>query len=212
MIAAVILAAGQSRRCGENKLLAAVGGKPVVLHAVDAALGGGGAPVLVVVGHQAERLRRVLAGRPVRTLFNPDYGSGFAASLKTGLAAVWDFPLRGLLLCLGDMPLIGPEHVAALINAFRQAGANRLCIPEHAGSLGHPRLFPPRLLPGLMTAEGDGGPKALLDGGDILRLPMDAAVITDVDTKAALMDVQARTSGTAAALMARDQPWEGPKP
>jgi molybdenum cofactor cytidylyltransferase len=212
MIAAIVLAAGQSRRCGENKLLAKVGGKPVVLHAVDAALDGGAAPVVVVLGHQAARLRRVLAGRAVRGVFNPDYGSGFAASLKTGLAAVWDFPLRGLLLCLGDMPLIGPEHVAALIDAYQQAGANRVCIPEHAGSLGHPRLFPPRLLPGLMTAEGDGGPKVLLDTEDILRLPMDEAVIADVDTKTALRAIQARTSGPAAALIARDQPWEGPKP
>ena len=63
-----------------------------------------------------------------------------------------------------------------------------------------------------MTAEGDGGPKVLLDTEDILRLPMDEAVIADVDTKTALRAIQARTSGPAAALIARDQPWEGPKP
>ena len=79
-IAAIVLAAGRSTRMGAaNKLLADVGGKPMLRHAVEAALASQARPVLVVTGHQADDVRAALAGLDVAFVANPDFALGSAA-------------------------------------------------------------------------------------------------------------------------------------
>ena len=86
-IAAVVLAAGRSTRMGaENKLLADIGGKPMVRRVVEAALASRARPVLVVTGHQADGVRAALAGLEVAFVDNPDYAVGLSSSLKAGIA------------------------------------------------------------------------------------------------------------------------------
>ena len=76
-VAALVLAAGQSRRMGQaNKLLALVDGRPMVSHMVDAMLASRAAPVIVVTGHEADRVRAALGDRPVQWCHNPDYADG----------------------------------------------------------------------------------------------------------------------------------------
>src|SRR5579859_6110897 len=87
-IAAIVLAAGQSRRMGRNKLLIEIDGTALVERAVDAALASQASPVIVVLGHQADEITARLAGRPVVAVQNPDYAQGLSTSLKRGLAAV----------------------------------------------------------------------------------------------------------------------------
>ncbi|MEE8332607.1 MAG: NTP transferase domain-containing protein, partial [Alphaproteobacteria bacterium] len=73
-IAAIILAAGQSRRMGStNKLLAEIDGKPMVVHAADAALNSHADPVIVVTGHEPEQVAAALDGRAVELVHNPDF-------------------------------------------------------------------------------------------------------------------------------------------
>ena len=103
-VAALVLAAGQSRRMGQaNKLLAPVDGRPMVAHAVDAMLASRADPVIVVTGHQADAVRAALAGRPVIWAHNPDYASGLSSSLAAGLAALPE-DAEGVVIGLGDMP------------------------------------------------------------------------------------------------------------
>ncbi len=91
-IAAIVLAAGRSRRMApHNKmLLTDRTGKPMICRVVDNVLSSKARPILVVTGHQAERIEQTLGGRPVRLVFAEDYAEGLSASLKAGIAAVPD--------------------------------------------------------------------------------------------------------------------------
>ena len=105
-IAAVVLAAGRSTRMGAiNKLIAEIGGKPLVRIAAEQALASRAKPVIVVTGHERERVEAALAGLPVRLVHNPDYADGLGTSLKAGIAAVPD-DADGAVVCLGDMPQV----------------------------------------------------------------------------------------------------------
>src|SRR5262249_34703075 len=117
-IAIIILAAGRSTRMGAgNKLLADVNGRPMVRHAVDAALASQGKPVLVVVGHQAGAVREALAGLPIAFVDNPSFAAGLSGSLKRGIDAL-PAGCEGALILLGDMPQIACTHIDRLIAAF----------------------------------------------------------------------------------------------
>ena len=95
-IAAVVLAAGRSTRMGAiNKLIAEIGGKPLVRIAAEQALASRAKPVIVVTGHERERVELALAGLPVRFVHNPDYADGLGTSLKAGIAAVPQDGRRG---------------------------------------------------------------------------------------------------------------------
>ena len=85
-IAAVVLAAGRSTRMGTNKLIAAVGGKPMVRRVAETALESAASPVLVVTGHQEADVRIALTGLDVVFVHNPNYAQGLSASLKAGIA------------------------------------------------------------------------------------------------------------------------------
>src|SRR6185312_5689671 len=87
-IAALVLAAGRSTRMGAiNKLIAEIGGKPLVRIAAEQALASHASPVIVVTGHQKEKVEAALAGLPVRFAHNADYAEGLGGSLKAGIAA-----------------------------------------------------------------------------------------------------------------------------
>ena len=92
-IAALVLAAGRSTRMGAvNKLIAEIGGKPLVRIAAEQALASRAAPVIVVTGHQRAEVEAALDGLPVRLVHNPDYADGLGTSLKAGIAAVPAMP------------------------------------------------------------------------------------------------------------------------
>ncbi len=130
-VAAVILAAGRSTRMGgPNKLLAELGGKPLVRIVTEQALASKAQGVIVVTGHQAEQVEKALQGLKVKFVHNPDFAEGLASSVKTGVAAVPE-NADGAVICLGDMPLISAHLIDRLIEAFapdrgrpaRQSGA-----------------------------------------------------------------------------------------
>ena len=105
-IAALVLAAGRSTRMGAiNKLIAEIGGKPLVRIAAEQALASRASPVIVVTGHQHEQVEAALAGLPVKLVHNPDYTEGLGTSLKVGIAAVPE-DADGAIVCLGDMPQV----------------------------------------------------------------------------------------------------------
>src|SRR5262249_7736818 len=111
-IAAVVLAAGRSTRMGgPNKLLAEIGGRPLVRIAAEQALASRAGPVIVVTGHQRDKVEQVLGGLSVRLVHNADYAQGLGTSLRTGIAAV-PADADGAIVCLGDMPQVD----AALID------------------------------------------------------------------------------------------------
>ncbi len=184
-IGALVLAAGESRRMGaENKLLASLGGKPMLHHAVDAVLGAGIVRVGVVTGYQAERIRECLADRAVEFCHNAAYSEGLSTSLGAGLA--WVAPeLQGVLVCLGDMPGLRSEHVRGLIENFDPRGAAPICVPRYQGLRGNPVLWPRDYFEEMCGLEGDQGARQLLvrHAQRIQYVDFeDEGVIRDIDT------------------------------
>lgn len=188
-VGALVLAAGLSRRMGEgNKLLAPLDGAPLVARSVDAALASRARPVVVVTGHEAERVRAALAGRAVVFADNPDYAAGLSASLRAGIGALGG-ALDGAVVCLADMPWVRAAHVDALVAAFEAVGERPICVPTFEGQRGNPVLWPARYFAALAALRGDTGARALLaaHAAEVCYVPVaDPGVTLDVDTPAAL--------------------------
>ena len=199
-VAAVVLAAGRSQRLGSrNKLLTPLGGKPIVAHVVDAALASRARPVVVVTGHQPDEVRAALSGRDVRFVHNPDFATGMASSLRSGIAALDD--ASGALICLGDMPLVTRDHLNALIDAFDPAGDETILVPTWERKRGNPVLWSRRHFAELCGISGDVGARGLLDHhpNAIRSVAMpDDGVTLDADTEAALALLESRVSRSPA--------------
>jgi molybdenum cofactor cytidylyltransferase len=159
-IAAIILAAGQSSRMGQHKLLLPLRGKPLLLHAVENALAAGCAEVLVVVGYRAEAIRGLLAKAPVRVIENPAYAEGQSTSMRAGIAALAPQTEAAMIL-LGDQPLVKPAILQRLMQAWQDT-AKPIVAPYYAGQRGNPVLFARALFPELLSVTGDQGGREVL--------------------------------------------------
>jgi molybdenum cofactor cytidylyltransferase len=196
-IAAVVLAAGRSSRMGAaNKLLAEVGGVPMVRRAVDAALASAARPVIVVTGNEQGKIHAALRGCKATFVHNPSFVDGMSTSLRAGLAALPD-RTDGVLICLGDMPLVTPAVLDRLIAAFNPLEGRAICVPTWNGKRGNPVLWDRRFFAEIAGLAGDVGAKHLIgEHADLvaeIAMP-DDAVLTDVDTPEALTSL--RQAGT----------------
>ena len=200
-IGAVVLAAGQSRRMGDqNKLLAPVGAKPMVAHAVDAVLAAQGmGPVVVVTGHEGDRVEAALAGRAVTFMANPRHADGLSTSLATGLAAL-PADVDAAIVCLGDMPRITPRLIERLVAAYAPGEGRSIVVPTHQGKRGNPVLWDRRFFPAMAAVAGDVGARHLIGehADDVVEVEMgDAAVLFDVDTPETLSTLAAPAGARA---------------
>lgn len=188
-IAGLLLAAGQSRRMGdENKLLAEVGGKPMAAHAADALNASSVESLTIVTGAEPERLRAAIQLCEANYVHNPDYAEGLSASLKRGIAALPE-DVDGVVVCLADMPGVTAQAINRLIAAFDPAEGRAICAPTYRGKRGNPVLFARRFFAEMQDLAGDAGAKALIGAYEDLVVEVemdDAAVLTDIDTPEAL--------------------------
>jgi len=188
-VAAVILAAGRSTRMGgPNKLLAELGGKPLVRIVTEQALESRASDVIVVTGHQAEEVREALQGLKVKFVHNPDFAEGLAGSVKTGTAAVPE-NADGAVICLGDMPLISAHLIDRLIEAFVPDRGSLIAVPVSDGRRGNPVLWSRRFFNELMTLDGDIGARHLIakHGEAVAEVPVEGhGAFLDIDTPQAL--------------------------
>lgn len=184
-VAAVLLAAGLSRRFGSNKLLHLIDGRPMLRRVAEnlvAAL----LPqdeVVVVLGHQAEAVRAALDGLPVRCIVNENYADGMGASIAAGVSGIGD-KAAGVMIMLGDMPWIGAGQIRVLRAAFDRAAADAVVLPVHQGRRGHPVIFSRRWFPALCALRGDRGARSVLEaaGNDVIEVAMpDDGILRDLD-------------------------------
>jgi molybdenum cofactor cytidylyltransferase len=196
-VAALVLAAGRSsrfRKAGgaeETKLVAMLGGKPIVLRVVEAALASRARPVIVVVGHARGAVEAALGGLPVTIVFNPDYATGLASSLRTGLTAA-PADAGGALVLLGDMPNVEARLVDALIGALEARPNAQAIAPAEGGRRGNPVLLGRKLFERARRLEGDEGARRLLASlkeSEVVEIdpPPGSDVSFDVDTPSDLV-------------------------
>ncbi len=196
-VAAIVLAAGLSSRMGSNKLLQSVRGKPLVRHAVEAALRSAASPVVVVTGKDGAEVRRALA--PLAPLFvdNPDFSKGLSTSLKRGLSALSE-DCDGALVLLGDMPDVTPALLDKLIAAFDPGEDRAICVATRHGRRGNPVLWARRFFPEMLAIEGDVGARHLIAQYGELVCEVEAAddgPLTDIDTPDALRAYETAKGG-----------------
>ena len=140
-VAAIILAAGLSRRMGaRNKLLLPVGRVPMIRHMVDTYRAIATHSVLVVTGHEATEIEAALAGSGATTLFNPDFADGQPTSVACGLRAADG--VDTMVIGLGDQPLLTGGDLRALLAAHQAADRDRISIPRWDEQRGNPIVVP----------------------------------------------------------------------
>ena len=161
--AAVLLAAGLSRRMGDrNKLLIEIGGEPLVRRAAKVYLGAGVA-VHAVLGHEAARVRAALADLPLTFTVNPRYAEGRQTSVRAGidsLTGVYD----AILVALADQAALISADIVDLLRAFAGYGGNRILVPYCRGERGNPVVFPAGLVAEMRAAGHDAVSRAFIDG------------------------------------------------
>jgi molybdenum cofactor cytidylyltransferase len=193
-IAAVVLAAGRSTRMGPvNKLIAEIGGKPLVRIAAEQALASRARPVIVVTGHEREKVEAALSGLPVRFVHNTDYAEGLGTSLKAGIAAVPE-DADAAVVCLGDMPQVDGALIDRLIAAFDPEKGALVVTPSIDGRRGNPVVWSRRFFNDLMAITGDIGARHLIGSyaEAVVEVPVAGeAALTDVDTPESLSAVKA---------------------
>jgi molybdenum cofactor cytidylyltransferase len=193
-VAAVVLAAGRSTRMGgPNKLIETIGGKPLVRIAAEEALASRAKPVIVVTGHQRDRIEAALEGLAVRFTHNPDFAQGLGTSLRAGIAAV-PASADGAVICLGDMPQVDAGLIDRLVAAFAPEQGALAVVPTIAGKRGNPVLWSRRFFPELMAIDGDVGARNLIGryGEAVIEVPVTGkGALTDIDTQDALAEARA---------------------
>jgi molybdenum cofactor cytidylyltransferase len=198
-VAAVILGAGRSSRMGgPNKLLAEIAGRPLVRIVAEEALAARARPVIVVTGHQRERVEAALAGLPVTFAHNPQFADGLGTSLRAGIAAL-PAEVDGAIVCLGDMPQVDAALIDRLIGAFDPDKGALVVVPTIDGKRGNPVVWSRRFFSDLMAVEGDVGARYLIGRYPeaVAEVPLTGtAALTDVDTPEALEAVRAELEKT----------------
>ena len=192
-VSALVPAAGRSTRMGPvNKLLAPFDGRAMVRHVVEQLAGSSVRPIVVVTGHEAERVREALDGAGASFVHNPAYREGLSGSIRAGLAALPE-SAEAALVCLGDMPLVTPEHVERLVAAFDPDEGREICVPVFEGKRGNPVLFARRFFEEMAAVRGDVGARHLIGEYEeyVCEVAMDdRAVLLDVDSPQALREIE----------------------
>jgi len=182
---AVIMAAGGSSRMGGVKQLLVLEGKALIARTVDAVLASAARPVVVVLGANAEGVREPIARHPVLAVFNAEWPSGLASSVRAGVAALLaaDPGLDAVLLAPCDQPALSAEIISRLAAVHRES--DRIAAARFGGRTGAPAVFGRRHFAALRALEGDEGARRLLN-----RCPQDVAALdlpelgVDLDTPA----------------------------
>lgn len=185
MIGVLVLAGGEGSRFKGNKLLAKIGDTPVlgwVLNALPSER-------VIVAGRYAPEIINHFPEEVI--LYNPHWKEGISASLKLGIRFFKD--TDGVLVALGDMPLITRDTVNKILSSFYPS-CNAV-IPVHKGEWGNPVLLSRKLFDQVEKLTGDVGAKVILKkSSDLCFVECGEEVLIDVDTEADLIEVSRRLS------------------
>jgi molybdenum cofactor cytidylyltransferase len=188
MIAAVVLAAGESSRMGRPKALLPIEGVRFIERIVTALKATKVGTIFVVLGHNADEMRQKVNDLPVTIVVNNDYKSGQLSSLKTAIREIESNPalgsVDGILVHLVDHPYLNSVLVNDMIDRFYESG-KMIVVPRCRGRRGHPVIFSRSLFSELLDAPLDQGAKVVVHSHRDATLEIDTedeGVTIDIDT------------------------------
>ena len=181
-VGGVILAAGEAKRFGAQKLLVRLEGRPLVQHVIDAANASCLEDIVLVVGTKANDLLPELDVGRTRVVHNPDPARGLASSLQIGLRSL-DQGLNAALVILGDVPGVTTALIDELVARGRDTGASAV-ISVWRGRRSPPVVLPKSLWAAAFALQGDVGMREVLKDQDVVEFTVTDALgsLDDIDT------------------------------
>ncbi|MCU0362755.1 MAG: nucleotidyltransferase family protein [Bacteroidales bacterium] len=182
-ISAIILAAGESKRMGQPKMLLDIGGKSMIGRVVENVAGSDVGEIIVVLGAYSIEIRAELENSGVRFAVNEAYGDGMLSSVRCGIAALPELS-RACLVFQGDQPFISPAAINSIIAEYLSSGMG-IVIPLYKGRRGHPLLVDSKYFREIHKLDDNTGLRALPEmfKGDVHMFECsDEAILRDIDT------------------------------
>jgi molybdenum cofactor cytidylyltransferase len=181
-IAAVVLAAGMSRRMGTAKQLLRIDGETILERTLRNVRASNVSEIILVLGHAADDVQRAITTQGLKIVINPDYQQGMGTSLRSGLAAVTVD--AAALIVLADQPWVSSETLNRLIEGH-QEHKPQIIIPIYQGFRGNPVLLDRSVFAEVQALKGDVGCRGIFGDhtDDILKLPVDdPGILLDIDS------------------------------
>ncbi|EWG06904.1 MAG: MobA-like protein [Candidatus Aramenus sulfurataquae] len=177
-VGSVILAAGEGKRFGGNKLTVKVKGREIILRVLDAVPT---AERVIVAGKYWKEVIELLKDEVI--IYNPRWKEGLSTSLKLGVQFFYSYD--ALLVLLGDMPLITRDLTAKIVSSYRDSCS--AVVPTYKGEWGNPVLLGKPLFDEVLKLTGDVGAKAILPKRkDVCEVEVGKEVLIDVDRESDL--------------------------
>ena len=184
-ISAVLLAAGESRRMqGVNKLGLPIGNIPLLRHTVQTLLASRLQELIVVLGHEADTLRPLVESLPTTLVYNKNYREGQMTSVHMGLASLTQ-QCDAVMVCLADQPLLTPEDINSLIDAFAKHGNSTVVVPTYQGKRGNPIILADKHREVILSGKHNLGCKRFIERNPQLVTTIEMPtnhVVVDMDT------------------------------
>jgi molybdenum cofactor cytidylyltransferase len=184
MIIAVVLSAGESSRMGRPKALLPIEGQKFIERIISVIGQSRAGRIIVVLGHNADEMRRQIEHLPADVVVNPDYKNGQLSSLQAAVRHIKNDRCDGMLVHLVDHPYIDRPLVDLMIQRFYET-KKLIVVPRYDGKRGHPVIFSRDLFEELLRAPGDQGAKAVVNAHPEETLEIDTedeGITLDIDT------------------------------
>lgn len=190
MIVAVLLAAGESSRMGRPKALLPIDGVRFIEKIVTTLRSAKIARIIVVLGHDADEMKRQIGPLPVDIVVNEEYEKGQLSSLVAAIREIESSKdaeeVDGILVHLVDHPYLNAGLVKVMIDKF-YAAKKLIVLPRYRGRRGHPVIFSRMLFAELLAAPLDQGAKSVVHAHREETLEVDTeeeGITIDIDTPA----------------------------
>jgi molybdenum cofactor cytidylyltransferase len=192
-VAAIILAAGASRRLGQPKQLLKFRGETLLARSLRIAAEAGAAPLLAVLGAQVETIRAAVSFNHAISVYNEQWQQGLSSTIHAGIGALTESApdAAGALLLGCDQPRLTASHLRALLDSFHAQSTPSIVFSSYAGARGIPAVFPRCVFAHLQALEGDRGARSLLAHPvcPVIDIPFDGGEV-DIDQAADLAHLE----------------------
>ena len=180
----ILLAAGESKRFGNNnKLTEIINGKPIISHILDTLFGiFDPSEMIVIVGHEHKIIKNLIFNKDIKILENLDYRKGIGTSIALGVNNL-DTDIDGVMIIPADMPYINSMDLINLEKKFMELNCVKVVMPEHNSIIGNPVILPRSYFNTLKSLKNDFGARSLIKKKDVITFKTGFGTIFDIDTK-----------------------------